>query len=117
MKSKVMSDQEKRINDVLSNCADQSVSQETLEAFFRYLNEILSFPCEVVGKADLVRYTLCGVENSGDEMYGLLARLTHVANEKQECVIPLCDLKAVDNRSLEFALIHDYATWFVNSQF
>lgn len=112
-----MSDQEKRIEKVLEGCADKSVSTETLDAFYHVLLELLDMPCEVVGKADLVRYILCDVENSGDDMYGLLGKLKLASDEKQEHIIPLCDIKAVDNRSMEFALLNDYGTWFVNYQF
>lgn len=112
-----MSDQEKRIQEVLAGSAEKSVTAETLDAFYHHLLEMLSMPCDVVGKADLVRYVLVDIEDSGDDMYGLLGKLQLASDEKQEHVIPLCDIKAVDNRSLEFVMLNDYSTWFVNSQF
>ncbi|MBU2514634.1 hypothetical protein KJ966_25190 [bacterium] len=106
-----------RIEKVLEKCKDKTVNKVTLAVFFSLLKQTLPLPCDVIGKEDLVRYTLCAIENSGDDMYGLLGSLQLAADEKKECIIPLCDLKAVNNRSLEFMLINDYATWFVNNQF
>ncbi len=110
-------EQENRIEKVLENCADKSVNKETLAVFFSLLQQTLTLPCEVIGKEDLVRYTLCDIENSGDDMYGLLGNLQLPADVKKECIVPLCDIKAVNNRSLDFVLINDYSTWFVNNQF
>lgn len=109
-------DQAKRIEKILANCPDKNVNEKTLAAFHYFLKETLPLPCEVIGKADLIKYHLYAIENSHDDMYGILAKLKLQDNEKEECIIPLCDIKGVYNRSLEFVLIDDYSTWFVNSQ-
>ena len=111
-------EQNERIEKVLENCTDKSVNAETLTVFHSLLAHALAIPCEVIGKQDLIRYTLQAVENTGDDMYGLLGKMEMDTDDgKKECLIPLCDVKAVDNRSLEFALINDYTTWFINNQF
>lgn len=106
-----------RTEKILVNCQEKSVNKETLEAFFAFLKQTMTFPCEVIGKADLVKYILYDIENSGDDMYGILGKLRLMDDQKKECIVPLCDLKAMDNRSLEFVILFDYANWFVNSQF
>jgi hypothetical protein len=110
-------DHSKRIKGILANCKDKGVNLETLTVFHLLLSQTLTLPCDVVSKADLERYVLYAIENSGDDMYGLLGKLRLMSNEKKKVVIPLCDLKAMDNRSIDYQLIQDYATWFVNSQF
>ena len=114
--SKKNDEQAKRIEGILSNCEDKEINTKTLAVFYKLLNQGLSLPCDVIGKVDLERYVLHTIENSGDSMYGLLGNLKMLADEKKECVVPLCDLKAVDNRSIEFILLHDYGTWFIDSQ-
>ena len=109
-------EQSERIEKILANCAEKDVNTETLAVFYQLLSQTLTLPCDVIGKADLERYVLYGLENSNDDMYGLLGKLKLASDEKKECVVPLCDLKAVDNRSVDFMLLHDYGTWFINSQ-
>ncbi len=110
-------EQIKRAEKILAECKDKSVNEETLKTFHGFLAHTLSFPCEVIGKQDLVRYVMYDIENPNDDMYGILGKLKIMGDEKKECIVPLCDLKAMDNRSLDFQLINDYGIWFVNSQF
>lgn len=109
-------EQNQRIQEVLKNCGDKGVNLETLAVFHELLRQGLSFPCDVIGKADLIRYILYDIENSRDDMFGLLGKLKLAENEKKEVMIPLCDLKAVDNRSTDFMILNDYGTWFVEAQ-
>ena len=109
-------DQEKRIEGILANCQAKNVNGETLAVFYQLLKQALALPCDVVSIADLEKYELYAIENSGDDFYGLLGKLKQAGDKKKEYVIPLCDLKAADNRSVEYMLIQDYASWFVNAQ-
>jgi hypothetical protein len=115
--SKPTEEQTERIEKILANCTEKDVNTQTLSVFYQLLSQNLTLPCDVIGKADLERYILYDVENSNDDMYGLLGKLKLASDDKKECIVPLCDLKAVDNRSIDFLLLHDYGTWFVNYQF
>jgi len=110
------STQTERIHSVLEAFEDISVKMETIEVFYNYLTEKMNMPCDVVSVGEYERYQLFGLENSNDELFGLLGKVKLLSDEKKESVIPLCDLKAVDNRSESFNLLGDYATWFVNHQ-
>lgn len=114
--SQESTDHTQRIAGILINCKDKGVNLETLTVFHQLLSRALTLPCDVVCKADSEKYVLYAVENSGDDMYGLLGKLRLMSNEKKKCVIPLCDLKAMDNRTIDYQLLQDYATWFVGSQ-
>ncbi len=108
--------QTERIKRVLGAFEDLSVKMETIEVFYNYLTEKMNMPCDVVSVGEYEKYQLYGIENSNDELFGLLGKVKLISDEKKESVIPLCDLKAVDNRSESFNLLSDYATWFVNHQ-
>ena len=109
-------EQQNRIAGILANCRDKNVNVETLAVFYQLLKKTLALPCDVVCISDLENYELYAIENSGDDFYGILGKLKLSSDEKKEVVIPLCDLKAADNRSLEYMLLLDYASWFVNAQ-
>jgi hypothetical protein len=108
--------QTERIQQVLGEFEDLSVKMETVEVFYNHLTEKINMPCDVVSIGEYEKYQLYGIENSNDELFGLLGKVKLLTDEKKESVIPLCDLKAVDNRSESFDLLSDYATWFVNNQ-
>ena len=48
-----------------------------------------------------------------DEMYGLLAKVKRVTDKKQ-FVLPLWDLKCIDEHSESYELISDYSFWMTN---
>ena len=49
--------------------------------------------------------------NFNDENYGVIATI-YKGRKKYD--IPLCDLEVVDKASLNYKLVDDYKTWFVN---
>ncbi len=106
---------EKRLNAVFKDCKSWSADPETLKAFMVYLENNLTLPCEVLGIEDQANYTLAEIENSGDELYGILGKVCLTSDAQQQCLIPLCDLKVIDNRSKNFELISDYSIWFSNA--
>lgn len=110
-------EQAKRIEAILEDCTDKKVNPETLAVFHTLLQHVLTLPCDVVEKAELAKYELYAIENSGDEMFGLLGKVREADDKKKEVVIPVCDLRAADNRSKEYKALDDYSTWFINSQF
>ncbi len=46
-----------------------------------------------------------------EDLYGILV---NVQIGQQGYVFPLCDLKAVDKKSINYGLTDDYAVWFAN---
>ncbi len=105
-----------RIQAVLDSFDDITVTPDTIEAFCCFLSVKMQFPCDVVTKSEFERYRLDEIENSNDELFGLLGNVTLVSDEKQKTKIPLCDLRAADNRSQNFELLNDYSTWFIHHQ-
>lgn len=105
-----------RIKAALSNYEDIAVRPETIQTFMTFLRDNLEFPCEVVTAGEFERYRLEDIEDSNDELFGLLGKVKLLSDEKKGTMIPLCDLRAVDNRSHNFQLLNDYSTWFINYQ-
>ncbi|MBT4091169.1 MAG: hypothetical protein HN580_22920 [Deltaproteobacteria bacterium] len=110
------SNQTDRIKTVLKECDTFSVSKETLQAYFLFLSKNLSLPCDVVTANEYERYKLDLIDNSKDEFFGLLGKVRLLSDEKKHSIIPLCDLKAANNRSENFEMLNDYAAWFINHQ-
>ena len=110
------SSQSDRIKNLLNECADLSVGSETLQAYYLFLLQNLNLPCDVITASEYERYQLELLENSEDEFFGLLGKVKLLSDERKISMIPLCDLKAVNNRSENFELLNDYATWFINYQ-
>lgn len=110
------STQSNRIQAVLESFDDISVRTETIQAYLAFLKTHVSLPCEVITVSEFERYHLNDVEDSNVDLFGLLGNVNLVSDEKKHTKIPLCDLKAVDNRSDNFELLNDYATWFVHHQ-
>ena len=114
--SKELSDQEKRIDNVLKDCDGWTVSSETVDAFHDYLSEQLELPCEVISIEDDKKYLLYGIEDSGDTMYGLTGNVKLLSDKRRKLVLALCDLEAIEKGSKNFELLDDYSVWFCNSQ-
>lgn len=110
------SDRSDRIQAVLASFDDMSVRAETIKVFLDFLKKNLSLPCEVVTAGEFEKYHLDDIEDSNDDLFGLLGNVRLQSNENVQTKIPLCDLKPVDNRSKNFELLSDYADWFVNHQ-
>ncbi|MBU2645468.1 hypothetical protein KKI24_12245 [bacterium] len=105
-----------RVAAVLKDCDNYTVGLETIQTFFAFLSENLKLPCEVVTAGEYERYQLDAINNSENELFGLLGKVKLLADDKRLSMIPLCDLKAVDNRSKNFDLLNTYAEWFINYQ-
>jgi len=110
------SGQSDRIKKVLNGCANLSVGSETMQVYFLYLSENLNLPCDVVTASEYEKYQLELLENSEDDLFGLLGKVKLLSDERKISMIPLCDLRAVNNRSENFEILNDYAAWFINYQ-
>ena len=110
------SNQDERIEAILKKFEKKEVTAETISAFTKYLGSQLEYPGEVFCPEENEYYILYELEDSGEELYGTLAKLKLASDERRQSIMPLCDLRAVDNRSRNFQLINDYSTWFVNYQ-
>ena len=141
--SKKFKDQEKRIELVFNNkFKDLSRGLETLEHYKSFLEEKLIFPISLTGVEDFdwEEYYLLGpgdkreyerlkktqasytdvfimnkISPNIDEHYGLFANVTRPA-DKKKFELPLADLKAIDKKSDDYLLLHDYSVWFINYQ-
>lgn len=105
-----------RIQAALDAFDDITVTPDTIQAFHVFLTEKMDMPCDVVTKGEFERYRLDTIENSNDELFGLLGIVTLLSDEKKTTKIPLCDLRGVDNRSRIYELLNDYSTWFIHHQ-
>lgn len=110
------SNQEERIEAVLKEFENKEVTPETISAYTAYLETELEFPADVFCPVENEYYILYELEDSGDELYGTLAKLKLTSDERQQTILPLCEVRGVENRSKIFQLIKDYSTWFVNYQ-
>jgi hypothetical protein len=91
---------------------------EAFEAWQEYLEAHLQLPFEAVVSefqersplhaGDLVK--VMGFEGVED-LYGVLVNIKARGNAY---VFPLCDLKAANEKSVNFTLTDDYAVWFAN---
>ena len=107
---------EERIASILEGSEDLTVTENSITTYANYLDEQLEIPGEVFCSQENEYYLLFEIEDSGEELYGVLAHLKLVSDERRQTVMPLCDLRAVDNRSKNFQLINDYSSWFINYQ-
>ena len=110
------SNQEERIEAVLEKFESKEVTLETISAFTEYLKAELEFPGDVFCPEENEYYILYEIEDSEDELYGTLAKLKLTSDERRQSVLPLCEIRGVDNRSRNFQLINDYSAWFINYQ-
>src|SRR5690606_21718248 len=133
--------QEQRIESIfLKKNNDSSKQTETLEIYKRFLEKNLDFPVKLTGIEDFnweelyvlgpgdkkeyeelkkTRpsytdiYNLISIDDHIEEDYGLFARVTRISDRKR-FLIPLADLKAVDDKSKNYQLLDDYSVWCVN---
>ncbi len=133
-------EQEQRIAKVLGKKAVPSVSHATLQKYLAYLKQAITLPCLLTGiedfpweeryvlgygsKAEYERlkttqpsytdtYELVSFEDEEDDMRGLLVKVKR-KSDKKNFVLPLAELKAVDEQSKNYELLHDFSVWFVN---
>jgi hypothetical protein len=109
--------QGQRIHKVLQD-VDEDDDLEAFEAWQEYLEARLKLPFDAVVSeyqersplqaGDLVKVvSFEGVE----DLYGVLV---NIKARGSSYVFPLCDLKAANERSVNFTLTDDYAVWFAN---
>lgn len=112
-----LGEQGRRIRKALAQ-ADEEDDMDAFAAWSDYLEEHLTFPFE----AEVSEFQERGPLRTGDrvkvtgirdieDLYGVLVdvRMGH-----RKFVFPLCDLKAVDEKSINYQLTDDYAVWFAN---
>jgi hypothetical protein len=134
--------QEKRISEVFGGSEVPSTSNGTLATYLHYLKTNVELPCRITGIEDMgyfgweEYYTLGpGSEKEhkrlrktqasfmdtfelldfNDDVYeeGIVVNVKRVS-DKRKFVIPLADLEAKDEKSINYQLLNDYAVWFVN---
>jgi hypothetical protein len=112
-----LGEQGRRIHQVLRE-VDEDDDLEAFEAWQEYLEARLKLPFDAVvseyqergplqsgNQVKVVRFE--GVE----DLYGVLVNIKAGRNSY---IFPLCDLKAVNEKSANFTLTDDYAVWFAN---
>ena len=109
--------QDQRIHQILRD-VDEDDDLEAFEAWQEYLKARLKLPFEAV----VSEYQERGPLQSGDrvtvvgfegveDLYGVLVNIKAGRNSY---VFPLCDLKAINEKSTNYTLTDDYAVWFSN---
>jgi len=109
--------QDQRIHQILRD-VDEDDDLEAFEAWQEYLKARLKLPFEAV----VSEYQERGPLQSGDrvtvvgfegveDLYGVLVNIKAGRNSY---VFPLCDLKAINEKSANYILTDDYAVWFAN---
>lgn len=58
-------------------------------------------------------FNMIRIENYYDDEYGLFVKVTRISDKKR-FQLPLADLRAVDKKSENYQLLHDYSVWFIN---
>ena len=116
------------------------VSDKSLIEYRSYLQDNIVFPCELTGREDFRweefyifgpgdkneyaelkktqpsytdTYTFMSFDDQIEDMDGLMVKVKRISDHKQ-FVLPLADLKVIDNNSPNHELVHDYALWYVN---
>jgi hypothetical protein len=109
--------QGQRIQQILRK-VNEDDDLEAFEAWQEYLEAHLKLPFDAV----VSEYQERGPLQAGDQvkvvgfegvedLYGVLVNIKAGRNSY---VFPLCDLKAVNEKSANFTLTDDYAVWFAN---
>lgn len=133
-------EQKRRIASVFGGDEVPEVNSKTLRAYLAYFKKNLEFPCYLTGIEDFSweeRYVfgygsktqyeelkktrpsytdtfkLLGFDDDIDEGYGILANVKRVS-DKRKFALSLADLKATDEQSKNYQLLHDFSVWFVN---
>jgi hypothetical protein len=135
--------QDRRIAGLFGQDKVPKVTEVTLASYLAYLTQHLAMPCLLTGiedrgcfawetyyifgpgnKQDYAQrkkkqasytdtYVLLSVEDTYDVDDGLMVRVRRVSDKKR-FVLPLKNLKATEEPSNNYQLLHDYAVWFVN---
>ncbi len=135
--------QEKRLVALFGTQGIPKVNAETLAIYLDYLKQHLDMPCLVTGIEDMGcfaweeryrflpdraeeyeerrkqepsykdTYELLNFEDAYDTYAGLAVKVKRVRGRKR-FVLPLVDLKATEQQSENYQLLHDYTVWVVN---
>ena len=135
--------QEKRLAAIFGKKKIPKVNEGTLAIYFDYINQHLVLPCHLTGIEDrgcfaweeryrflpdceeeykerrkqepsyMDTYELLNFEDESDTYAGLAVKVKRVPGRKR-FVLPLVDLKATDQQSPNYQLLHDYTVWVVN---
>ncbi len=135
--------QEKRIATIFGKQEIPKVNDDTLAIYLDYLKQHLEMPCQITGIEDMGcfaweeryrflpdredeyearrkqepsykdTYELLNFEDKYDTYAGLMVKVKRVPGRKR-FVLPLVDLKATDQQSPNYQLLHDYTVWVVN---
>jgi len=135
-------EQDTRIAKILGvkNYDDMGVDDRTFGKYLAYLKKNIKFPCHLTGIEDFPweeRYVFgAGSQTEYEKLkksrasytdvfafiefadqieedYGFMANVQRLS-DKKKFTLPLADLEASDQRSENFQLFEDYASWFVN---
>lgn len=136
-----MDEQDTRVAAILGEPFAE-VGETTLSRYQDYLERQLTKPCHLTGIEDFPweeryvfglgskrkyeklkkkwpsytdEFEFLGFDDFGDIYEGLLAKIRRISDEKT-FVLPLADLKAIDESSENYQLLDDYSVWFVNSR-
>ena len=136
-------EQDERIAKILSGGDEiPEVSGRALGKYRTYIKANLKVPCQLTGIEDFqweeryvfgggsraeyeklkrtrASYTdtfeFLGFDDEISEDEGLLAEVRRTSDRKP-FVLPLADLKATDEQSGNYQVLHDYSVWFVNNR-
>jgi len=110
-------EQDERIREVMAGIDDENYSA-AFEGWEGYLKTALKLPFEAEVSEYQERGPLkCGDKvvvsafESVDDLYGIIVR---IAVGRKELYFPLCDLKAIDEKSANYTPLFDYDVWFAN---
>jgi len=112
-----LGDSGERISKVLKHI-DPDDGLAAFEAWEKYLNQSLSFPFE----AEISDYQTKGPLQQGDkirihsiwgneDLFGVIVKLRY---GRKVYHFPLCDIEVLDDKSINYRLVHDYRDWFAN---
>jgi len=105
-----------RIDKVLKGI-DPNDSYACMEAWSRYLEKALLFPFEAmivegdIGPLEIGSRVRVHSIAIVDDLYGIIVDV-RFGHRKYAC--PLCDLEAMDKRSLNYRNVLDYVVWYAN---
>jgi len=131
--------QEIRIEEILGE-GNLKVSVDSLQIFRDYIQKNISFPCDLTGREDFLweefyvfgpgdkneyaelkktqpsftdTYTFMSFDDQKEDRDGLMVKVKRLSDHSQ-FVLPLADLKVIENSTPNHQLVHDYAVWFIN---
>jgi hypothetical protein len=132
-------EEEQLIRQILDS-EDLSITEETQNKFYKYLQEHIKYPCIVTGTEDFSweepyllgifddreyqklkktkpsytdRYYLKGPVKIIDELYGIIFRVKRISDNRL-FELPLWDLETADKQDSSTSLLKAYSFWMTN---